>query len=160
MHHSMPFLVNDRVFTVLVVSFLPTIPPISSTLSTSIDMQLPVDLSTFPPAVQARSHAQAASGKSLTYNNPSPDATSTQKSKNGKKLVEGKYVSLEKVLKMQEGEEDGKVVSNWEMMTKSDAGGWLPQWMQNLSIPGLVAKDVPLVLNFIIKWKEEERRGS
>jgi hypothetical protein len=35
------------------------------------------------------------------------------------------------------------------MATASDAKGVLPQWMQNLAVPGAVAKDVEMFLSWI-----------
>ncbi|KAJ4301239.1 hypothetical protein N0V90_003330 [Kalmusia sp. IMI 367209] len=147
MHHTMPApaLLNDRVFTVLLISFIAT-SPASGTLAQSIDLQLPVDLSTFPFGIKARSHTVASSSK-LTYKSPDP-ATSFQKKQDGRKLVEGKYVSLEKLSKV---EVDGKVVSKWEMKTASDAEGALPLGVQKLGVPGAIVKDVPLALEYIVK---------
>lgn len=41
----------------------------------------------------------------------------------------------------------------WVMATASRAGGVLPGWVQDLSVPGVVAKDVDLYL----KWEAEQR---
>ncbi|OBT40419.1 hypothetical protein VE00_08882 [Pseudogymnoascus sp. WSF 3629] len=41
----------------------------------------------------------------------------------------------------------------WVMATASRAGGVLPGWVQDMSVPGVVAKDVDLYL----KWEAEER---
>ena len=146
MHHSMPApaLLNDRVFTVLLVSFIPT-SPAPGTLAQSIDLQFPVDLSNFPVAVKERSRAVSSMGK-LTYK-ASDSASAFQKKQDGRKLVEGRYVSLEKISKV---EVNGKVLSKWEMMTDSDAEGALPMGVQKLGIPGAIVKDVPLALKYII----------
>ena len=146
MHHSMPApaLLNDRVFTVLLVSFVPT-SPAPGTLAQSIDLQFPVDLSNFPVAVKERSRAVSSMGK-LTYK-ASDSASAFQKKQDGRKLVEGRYVSLEKISKV---EVNGKVLSKWEMMTDSDAEGALPMGVQKLGIPGAIVKDVPLALKYII----------
>ncbi|KAF1974000.1 hypothetical protein BU23DRAFT_598600 [Bimuria novae-zelandiae CBS 107.79] len=147
MHHSMPApaLLSDRVFTVLLVSFVSTSPAPGS-LAQSIDLQLPVNLSTFPAAIKERSRADASSGK-LIYKAPA-SATPFQQKQDGRKLVEGRYVSLEKISKI---ELDGKVVSRWDMTTDSDAEGILPMGVQKLGIPGAIVKDVPLALGYIIK---------
>jgi len=44
----------------------------------------------------------------------------------------------------------------WLMALTSNAGGMLPQWVQNLAVPGQIAKDVPLFLGWIAKEREEE----
>lgn len=41
----------------------------------------------------------------------------------------------------------------WIMATASRAGGVLPGWVQDMSVPGVVAKDVDLYL----KWEAEQR---
>ncbi|OBT70013.1 hypothetical protein VE03_00508 [Pseudogymnoascus sp. 23342-1-I1] len=41
----------------------------------------------------------------------------------------------------------------WVMATASRAGGVLPGWLQDLSVPGVVAKDV----DFYLKWEAEQR---
>ncbi|KAJ4344776.1 uncharacterized protein N0V89_012520 [Didymosphaeria variabile] len=153
MHHSMPApaLLNDRVFTVLLVSFIPT-RPVSGTLSQSIDLQLPVDLSTFPPAVREQSHVQVVNAKHI-YKSPE-SGTAFQKKQDGRKIVEGRYVSLEKIAKV---EKDGKMVSKWEMTTNSDAEGSLPLGVQKLGVPGAIVKDVPLAIKHIINNRPQER---
>jgi len=62
--------------------------------------------------------------------------------------VEGKYVSLEKMSKVEEG---GKTYSKWEMKTDSDAGGGLPRGLQRLGVPGAIVKDVPLAVEALLK---------
>ncbi|KAL1595858.1 hypothetical protein SLS60_009548 [Paraconiothyrium brasiliense] len=146
MHHSMPApaLLNDRVFTVLLVSFIPT-HPASGTLAQSIDLQLPVDLSTFPPTIRERSHIHVINTKHI-YKSPA-SGTPVQKKQDGRKVIEGRYVSLEKIAKV---EKDGKMVSKWEMTTDSDAEGSLPMGLQKLGVPGAIVKDVPLAIEYII----------
>ena len=148
MHHTMPApaLLNDRVFTVLLVSFI-AMPPGPGTLAQSIDLQIPVDLVTFPFGIKARSHALASSYSKLTYKCPDP-GTRFQQKQDGRKIVAGKYVSLEKLSKV---ELNGKVMSRWEMKTASDAAGALPMSVQKLGVPGAIVKDVPLALEYIVK---------
>jgi hypothetical protein len=147
MHHSMPApaLFNDRVFTVLLISFLPT-RPAPGTIAQSVDLQLPVDLATFPPAIRERSHVHVVNAKHM-YKSPA-SGTPSQKKQDGRKVIEGRYVSLEKIAKM---ERDGKVVSRWEMTTDSDAEGSLPMGVQKLGVPNAIVKDVPLAIEYIIK---------
>lgn len=153
MHHSMPApaLLNDRVFTVLLVSFIAN-PPAAGTLAQSIDLQLPVDLSTFPPSIRERSHVQVVNAKHM-YKSPA-SGTPFQKKQDGRKVIEGRYVSLEKVAKV---EKDRKVASRWEMATDSDAEGSLPMGVQKLGVPNAIVKDVPLAIGYIIKKRGKAR---
>jgi hypothetical protein len=61
-----------------------------------------------------------------------------------KSLVVAAYASVERI----------RVIRNvgeveWLMATASNAGGVLPQWVQNLAVPSAVAKDVDLFLSWI-----------
>lgn len=58
----------------------------------------------------------------------------------------GKYHSIER---LSWGNQDGGV--EWMMATTSDPGGYIPKWITKLSVPGAIAKDVPSVLNYIMK---------
>ncbi len=59
-------------------------------------------------------------------------------------LVMAAYASIERIRILPTS---GKI--EWIMATASNAGGVLPQWMQNLAVPGVVAKDVELFLSWI-----------
>lgn len=146
MHHKMPGVgLSDRVFTVLLLSFTNK----SSNIPESIDMQLPINLSTFPTSVLSRSHTHAnltsASNTKLVYRNNDANATSEQKARNGKEVVEGRYVSWERIKKVDDAQ------TEWLMRTASDAGGVLPGWVQRLGVPGAIAKDVPLAVKFAVE---------
>lgn len=65
-----------------------------------------------------------------------------------------RYVSVERIRKLREGSDGGKI--EWLMATASDAGGVLPQCVQNMAMPGVVWKDVPLFLG----WIARERQGG
>lgn len=74
----------------------------------------------------------------------SPHAVATK----DKNVVVGAYVAVERI----------RVLPNigdieWIMATASDARGILPQWVQNMAVPGAIAKDVEL----FISWMESER---
>ncbi|KAB5536449.1 hypothetical protein GE09DRAFT_328051 [Coniochaeta sp. 2T2.1] len=74
------------------------------------------------------------------------------KKKQGEVVV-GRYVSVERVRKLETaGEGEGKI--EWLMATASDAGGVLPAWVQARAVPGQIAKDVGLFLG----WVQEERK--
>jgi len=68
-----------------------------------------------------------------------------------KSLVMAAYTSIERIRVLPS---NGDV--EWIMATASDAGGVLPQWMQNLAVPGAVAKDVELFLS----WIPSQRGGQ
>ncbi|KAH8815182.1 hypothetical protein F5884DRAFT_167998 [Xylogone sp. PMI_703] len=59
-------------------------------------------------------------------------------------LVVGSYVSVERVRVLPT---NGEI--EWIMATASNAAGVLPQWMQNMAVPGVVAKDVDYFLSWI-----------
>ncbi|KAI4602718.1 hypothetical protein KJ359_007936 [Pestalotiopsis sp. 9143b] len=65
-----------------------------------------------------------------------------------------RYVSVERIRKLHVGGDGGKI--EWLMATASDAGGVLPQCVQNMAMPGVVWKDVPLFLG----WIARERQGG
>ncbi|KAK8049728.1 hypothetical protein PG994_011458 [Apiospora phragmitis] len=72
------------------------------------------------------------------------------------------YVSVERIRileardqqQQQSQKRSGKAGEiEWLMATASDAGGVLPSWVQNMAMPGIIWKDVPLFL----KWIAGER---
>ncbi|KAI0890621.1 uncharacterized protein GGS22DRAFT_16083 [Annulohypoxylon maeteangense] len=58
------------------------------------------------------------------------------------------YVSVERIRMI--GDEGQKKIE-WLMATASDAAGVLPAWVQNLAAPGVIWKDVPLFLGWIVR---------
>lgn len=66
-----------------------------------------------------------------------------------KSLVVAAYVSIERIRILPTS---GEI--EWIMATASDAGGVLPQWMQNLVVPGKIADDVDLFL----RWIQSQRK--
>jgi hypothetical protein len=61
------------------------------------------------------------------------------------------YVSIERIRILPSS---GEI--EWIMATASDAKGVLPQWMQNMAVPGQVAHDVDLFL----KWIPSQRSNN
>ncbi|KAM0819502.1 hypothetical protein AB5N19_05318 [Seiridium cardinale] len=82
---------------------------------------------------------------------PVPDFGSSESSKLAREKTAqvAYYVSVERIRKLA----DGKI--EWLMATASDAGGVLPQFVQNLAMPGVVWKDVPLFLAWIAKERQK-----
>ncbi|KAG4432787.1 hypothetical protein IFR05_011723 [Cadophora sp. M221] len=68
-----------------------------------------------------------------------------------KNLVMAAYASIERIRIVPS---NGDV--EWLMATASNAGGVLPQWMQNLAVPGAVAKDVEMFLAWIPSQRTAE----
>ena len=61
-----------------------------------------------------------------------------------KNLVMAAYASVERIRVLPS---NGDV--EWIMATASNAGGVLPQWMQNMAVPAAIAKDVEMFLSWI-----------
>lgn len=62
-------------------------------------------------------------------------------------MVLGCYAAVERVRRLPEGQ------TEWVMATASQAGGFLPSWLQARAVPGQIAKDVPLFL----VWADRQR---
>ncbi|WVN86851.1 uncharacterized protein L203_102025 [Cryptococcus depauperatus CBS 7841] len=60
--------------------------------------------------------------------------------------VRGKYVSVERVKEL----EGGRQVE-WSMVTSSDAGGNIPRFVTNRSLPSSIAEDVPSFLSWMVR---------
>lgn len=76
------------------------------------------------------------------------DDDSTDGNKEEAGTVRGAYSSVEIIRET----DDGMV--EWIMGTASDAAGWVPQRVQNLAVPGQIAKDVDMFM----RWVAEERK--
>lgn len=68
-----------------------------------------------------------------------------------KSLVVGSYASIERIRVLPKS---GEI--EWIMATASNAGGVLPQWIQNLAVGGMVAHDVDLFM----AWIPSLRKGK
>ena len=151
MGHKLPFPLRPRVFAVLVVTAKTVAPnPNSSTAAVRagdtaaeaegegegeglIVVQVPVD-------------ARGLAGARYT----SGGNVGTEEGVEGKRCVRGRYVSVERARRDVAGQIE------WVMGTASDAGGWLPMWVQRLGVPGAVIKDVGL----FVGWVGGRRGGS
>ncbi|KAF4123390.1 Protein of unknown function (DUF3074) [Geosmithia morbida] len=65
----------------------------------------------------------------------------------------GSYTSIERFRDVAGADGEG---IEWTMGTASDARGILPAWVQRMSIPGIVAKDVDMFLS----WVEGQRKEA
>ncbi|KAL7425081.1 hypothetical protein Q5752_000769 [Cryptotrichosporon argae] len=63
-----------------------------------------------------------------------------------KSRCRGKYVSVELVT-----EEDGGARVDWKMATSSDAGGNIPRFVTNTSLPSKISEDVPAFLGWMVR---------
>ncbi|CAA9962354.1 DUF3074 domain containing protein [Pyrenophora teres f. maculata] len=180
MVHMMPKiagcdLLQHRVFHVLVITTQTYREESSSELSQSITVQLPVDYASFADVdiVKAKSHVKT-SGSSLCYHFPQSierhgiQPNVTQKSRDGKKLTEGRYVSLERLLASSTKPSLGETQQTdtvrdghhrWDMMTLSTAGGITriaPKGVQEKETVNAIAEDVDYVLTHIAKRRREQ----
>ncbi|KAF1838610.1 hypothetical protein BDW02DRAFT_488663 [Decorospora gaudefroyi] len=181
MFHVMPKvigfnLLQDRVFHVLVVTARSYHAESPAELSHSFTVQLPVDYDSFSDVaiVQRRSHAKKTAS-SQCYHFPS-DADSprsrpgaVEQKHQGKKLTEGTYVSLERLLgapKALSVHDDTRRQTNsandnhhrWDMMTLSTAEGMTrkaPEQIQQKETLVAIAKDVEYVLKHIAKQRQD-----
>jgi hypothetical protein len=70
-----------------------------------------------------------------------------------KDVVVASYVSVERFRKLPD---TGDI--EWIMAVASDAGGILPQWVQNLAVPSHIAHDVEWFLDWIARQRREKRQ--
>ncbi|KAH8675653.1 hypothetical protein BX600DRAFT_453211 [Xylariales sp. PMI_506] len=105
------------------------------------------------PVLQAVAATPGSKQEFVVVSIPVPDFGSRAESKlaSEKGAQVARYVSVERIRKLPEsaGADAGKI--EWLMATASDAGGVLPMWVQNMAMPGVVWKDVPLFLSWIAK---------
>lgn len=72
-----------------------------------------------------------------------------------KEHVRASYTSVERLREV-----DGGRSVEWVMATASDAKGLLPAWVQRPAMPGAVAKDVDMFLEWAAKQRQEAIRGT
>ncbi|WVQ79236.1 hypothetical protein IAT38_001332 [Cryptococcus sp. DSM 104549] len=73
-----------------------------------------------------------------------PDCPEKKGAEKGR--VRGKYVSVERVREIKGGKE-----VEWRMATSSDAGGNIPRFVTNQSLPGSISEDVPSFLSWMVR---------
>ncbi|USP79925.1 hypothetical protein yc1106_07199 [Curvularia clavata] len=163
MFHEMPKVaghdfLQDRVFHVLVVTTQSNHNESSSELARSSTVQLPIDYDTFNDSIIGQRSYVKKTGSSRNYQipqgheNPGSKPSDAQRSHQGKKLTEGKYVSLERLEAASASPAPATGDSNnhrWDMMTLSTAGGLTriaPKSVQEKETLMAVAKDTPQLL--------------
>ncbi|KAI9663458.1 MAG: hypothetical protein M1831_002467 [Alyxoria varia] len=125
MCHELPGPLNKRLFTTLVVRA-------KTRAQSFVVAQIPVDISNVSQALYANGRHR----------------TDGDSEKTRDKMTFGIYTSIERV----KDQDDGHMM--WEMAVASDAGGFLPMPVQKVSIPGAVAKDVGLVMDYLAKRRQ------
>jgi hypothetical protein len=157
MFHVLPGPLQDRVFHVLVIS--------GKQPTQSHTLQIPVDMASLSGVQHIVSMSRITiQGDDWRYKFDvnrgdaarEPAGTAMQKQRNGKKLTEGVYVSLERLLQLTE---PGSERTQWDMMTLSNAGGITsktPVWMQKGKLLEAISKDVQYVIEEIGKKRKLE----
>ncbi|KAI0482329.1 hypothetical protein GGR56DRAFT_181467 [Xylariaceae sp. FL0804] len=130
------------------------------------DRTFPVLQMTCRAVAGAGAEGAAAEDEFLVVSIPVPDfgrapAAAELTGDGGSRLASEKgaqvayYVSVERVRRLAGGPD-----IEWLMATASDAAGVLPAWVQNMAMPGVVWKDVPLFLGWIAREREGRGGGS
>jgi len=160
MYHHLPWLFQDRVFTVLVLTAQ------SATEDLFYVIQIPVSPSICSiDIIGKRSHyiiQVSPAGPSdpnpsstvCKYNNYHP--TGDQKPKLGKKLTHGCYCSVDCVKVMHRL---GREEIVWSMVTASEAGGRIPRVFQRMAVPKKIAYDVPYFLDYVHRKNVWQRQS-
>ena len=158
MFHVLPSPLQDRVFHVLVIS--------GRQSTQSHTLQIPVDMASLSGVQRIISKSRILKqGSDWRYRSDvnrgdaarEPAATAMQKQRDGKKLTEGVYVSLERLSQL--AAPDTKR-TQWDMMTLSNAGGITsktPVWMQKGKLLEAISKDVQYVIEEIGRKRKLER---
>jgi len=173
MYHEMKGLIANRVFTILVLSAYTDESKLETSLGADFDIpgtramrqffvvQLPVDLSGFPPNIKSRSYVQGTKGNPV-YSPPKEKQLSQRQTlASGHTLVAGRYASVETVNHVNKGPgEDARPRATWSMSTASDAGGHLGsnlvKLIYPLTVPDAIAHDVKYVCDFIQAQRKEK----
>ncbi len=133
MCHAIPPPLMPRCFCVLV-----------ATASTGKDefvaVTVPVDLT-----------GAGTDGESVGFYSTGRNTREGEDAQRRKKVLMGLYTAVEVVRRDQEREE-----VEWIMATSSDAKGNLPMWLQKMSLPGAIAKDV----GFFLSWIKDVDEGE
>ena len=155
MFHILPGPLQDRVFHALAIS--------GKQANQSINMQVPINYASFTAVQTIRSRSRLEQqGNAFRYNteanrleNREPKPTKLQKQRNGKKITEGVYVSLERI-RIITGTQPQ--FTQWDMMTLSNPGGIVssvPVVMQKGQLLEAVSKDVQFVLQEVGKQRKQ-----
>lgn len=173
-------LLDDRVFHVLVITIHSTykVPASESRseasgIAQTFTIQLPIEIETYNnvPAIVQKSHIRMK-GSSQYYHFPSQagtlETTDSQSKKTNRKVVEGKYVSLERLRQAPNRIYGNKTVTfkeplidsdehhRWDMMTLSTAEGitrLAPKRIKEKEILNAIATDVYYVMKHIAKLR-------
>lgn len=70
--------------------------------------------------------------------------------------VRGYYASAEGVREDVTQVRPGELGTQWMMTTQTDAGGWVPRWVQELAVPWQLPTDVPA----FIRWAQKHAKRA
>ncbi|KAK5236242.1 hypothetical protein LTR47_002968 [Exophiala xenobiotica] len=118
-----------------------------------IAVTVPVDLTggATTAAVSAgagtRTGTNGESEKSVGFYSTGRNMREGEDAQRRKKVLMGLYTAVE-VVRRRRDRDSGSREIEWIMATASDAKGNLPMWLQKMSLPGAIAKDV----GFFLKW--------
>ena len=157
MFHILPGPLQDRVFHTLTIS--------GKQAKQSINMQIPIDYISFTAIQTIRSRSRLEQqGNAFRYNteanrieNRQTKPTDLQKQRNGKKITEGVYVSLERIRIITGAEPQ---FTQWDMMTMSNPGGVVssvPVAMQKGQLLEAISKDVKFVLEEVGNQRKDSK---
>ncbi|EOA80801.1 uncharacterized protein SETTUDRAFT_100252 [Exserohilum turcica Et28A] len=172
MFHMMPKVagrefLQDRVFHVLVVTTQTKHAESPGELARTFTVQLPVDFESFGNGIMAqRSHVKKI-GSSRTYQVPQGQESCSfkpdvQRSRQGRKLTEGKYVAFERLTgapKKPPSDTGNTGHHRWDMMTVGAAGGVTriaPKSVQEKETMVEIAKDVEYVFTYIAEQRRKK----
>lgn len=153
MFHILPGPLQDRVFHALAIS--------GKQANQSINMQIPINYASFTAiqTIHSRSRLEQQ-GNAFRYNteanrleNRETKPTDVQNQRHGKKIVEGIYVSLERI-RIITGTEPQ--FTQWDMMTISNPGGIIgsvPVAMQKKQLLEAISKDVKFAIEEVGKQR-------
>jgi hypothetical protein len=148
MCHAIPPPLMPRCFCVLVATASITG---ESGEDEFIAVTVPVDLTGGATAAGAAAGAGTRTGtdgeseKSVGFYSTGRNMREGEDPQRRKKVLMGLYTAVEAV-RRRDRERGGEI--EWIMATSSDAKGNLPIWLQKMSLPGAIAKDV----GFFLKW--------
>jgi hypothetical protein len=150
MVHHIPPPLNNRVFCVVVVT--------GKTRDAGfIIVQVPIDLAAFPAQSVRYANGRNRKGKGGPSAGVGSDGDEGDRDdETSKKTTTGTYVSVERCRRVKKGTfEKGDDETLWDMTTASDAGGYLPMWAQKMGVPGMLVKDVGLVVDWLGKKRQK-----
>ena len=155
MCHKLPFPMAPRVFPVLVTTA-------QTGAAEFVVVQIPVNLESLPEAFYSNGRNLKEGRSALQMKKPVLGYVRCPLNDQSHLEIlqltcmnNSIYTSIERCLMDEHPDISSKNEITWIMATASDARGWLPMWMQKLGVPGVVVKDVGLVVKWLQGRREE-----